>query len=505
MGSGSSPPDQGSLIHQPWVGFGIRIVSRWASITLVFFAMACTKPGAAKKDKSSDGDVIVDSGNPGGENPNDEAEEDVDTDHYMVVRSKVMVELYTTDEVGVRSFMSWEDAVGIGGEFPFGSIFVAAYLPGTDGREFYFDQDTVTRPRVDGDFYRLEINPERASAVNIYASLDVRGDGIVGSEEPMGVHPNEIPVEAYGSFDSGNIVILVDWEKWGPGGWGWQDVGGYLPPGDDYIDYNEDGIITPDELPEGGCERISVSGDINITTDYHGGNGMVMLLDENGEGPYQTTEFVPIPTSDGARSSYDLGMCENAGFMQIVAAYDLNGNGLVDPADKWGAYASAPGVDGNPVFVEDQWMTDIHIEIPLGDGAPAVSVVPFVQLSGQLVLPGIEAIAELLVEGVDPAVYVAAMKYRPEGELNVEDFEESYDYRVWGPEALGVTEGVEWDLVVPANTIVYLWAFVDADGDGMVNESDEPVASGGDDGVGTLPTGDEGQSGIYLGPRTAEE
>ena len=79
------------------------------------------------------------------------------------------------------------------------------------------------------------------------------------------------------------------------------------------------------------------------------------------------------------------------------------------------------------------------------------------------------------------------------------------DFKVWGPEALGVTEGVLWDLVVPANTIVYLWAFVDADGDGMVNESDEPVASGGVDGAGTLPTGDEGQTDIRLGPRTEEE
>ena len=42
----------------------------------------------------------------------------------------------------------------------------------------------------------------------------------------------------------------------------------------------------------------------------------------------------------------------------------LNGNGLVDPADKWGAYVSEPGVSGNPIFVEDQWLTDIHIEIP---------------------------------------------------------------------------------------------------------------------------------------------
>ncbi len=479
---------------------------RWALILVPLVVLSCTKPAADKKDKEESSEEVTPGGGSGGAESGDDAvEEDDNTDHYMTIRSEVMVELYTTNDEGVRQFLPWDDAVGIGGEFPFGSIFVAAYLPGSDGREFYFDQHTVTRPRVGGDFYRLEIDPERTSAVNIYASLDVRGDGIVGTEEPMGVHPNEIQIEAYGSFDSGDIVILVDWDRWGPGGWGWQDVGGYVPPGDNYIDYNGDGVITPDELPDGGCERISVSGDINITTDYHGGNGMVMLLDEDGGGPYQTVEFVPSATTDGAVATYDLGMCEHAGFMQIVAAYDLNANGLVDPADKWGAYVSEPGVSGNPIFVEDEWMTDINIEIPLGDGDAYMSVVPFVPLSGDLVLPGTEAIAELMVEGSDPAVYVAAMRYRPDAEFNVEEFEDAYDYKVWGPEALGVTEGVLWDLVVPANTVVYLWAFVDADGDGMVNEEEEPVASGGVDGAGTLPTGDEGQTDIRLGPRTEEE
>ena len=478
---------------------------RWTWLALPVAVFACTNLGDAKKKKSDNSEEVTTGSSDAGGGSEDEVEDDINTDHYMTIRSEVMVELYTTDEEGVRKFLPWDDAVGIGGEFPFGSIFVAAYLPGSDGREFYFDQHTVTRPRVGGDFYRLEIDPERTGAVNIYASLDVRGDGIVGTEEPMGVHPNEIRVEAYGSFDSGDIVILVDWDRWGPGGWGWQDVGGYVPPGDNYIDYNGDGVITPDELPEGGCERISVQGNINMITDYHGGNGMVMLLDEAGGGPYQTVEFVPTATPMGAVATYDLGMCENAGYMQIVAAYDLNGNGLVDPADKWGAYVSEPGVSGNPIFVEDEWMTDIDIEIPLGDGDAYMSVVPFVPLSGDLVLPSVDSISELLVEGTDPAVYVAAMRYRPEEEFNVEIFEDAYDYRVWGPEALGVTEGVNWDLVVPANTVVYLWAFVDADGDGMVNESEEPVASGGVDGAGTLPTGDEGQSDIRLGPRTEEE
>ena len=121
-----------------------------------------------------------------------------------------------------------------------------------------------------------------------------RGDGIVGTDEPMGVHPNEIPVEAYGSFEDGDIVILVT----GTNGVPVDGDGrmGATPP----VDFDGDG--EPDELPEGGCERISVSGNIDLTKDYHGGNGMVMLLDEAGGGPYQTVEFVPIPKALVVRS-----------------------------------------------------------------------------------------------------------------------------------------------------------------------------------------------------------
>ena len=136
----------------------------------------------------------------------------VNTDHYMEIRSKVMVELYTTNDDGQREFLSWDEAVGPVGEFPFGSIFVAAYRPEDEGREHYFDEHTVTRPRVTGDTYRLQVDPEATEAINIYATLDVRSDGIVGSAEPLGIHPDSIEVEAYGEMTNADLVILVDWD-----------------------------------------------------------------------------------------------------------------------------------------------------------------------------------------------------------------------------------------------------------------------------------------------------
>lgn len=436
-----------------------------------------------------------------GDGPTDGSEEEVNTDHYMQIKARVQVELYTTNEDGGREFMSWDDAVGPVGEFPFGSIFVAAYKPEDEGRENYFDQHTVTRPRVTGDYYRLDVDPEATDSINIYATLDVRGDGVVGSEEPMGIHPDPIVVEAYAEATDANIVILVDWDRWGPGGWGWQDVGGYTPP----VDTDGDGI--PDAVPPGGCDLIAVAGNVNITVPYEGGNGMVMLLDNAGGGPYQQKEFTPIPTGSGATAEYNMGVCVDAGPMQIVAAYDSNGNGLVDPADLWGAYVSEPGQNGNPLTIEDYRLDEVHVEIPIGGGGPAVSVVPFVRLSGTAFPERVPTFGDFASgEGDGMVLHVVALKYPPTPDLNVTAFEEdAYDAQVWDSASLGDLESVDWNLVVPANTIVYLLAFVDVDGDGLVNEEQEPVAYGGVGGAAALSTGDEGHTGIGLRLGVVEE
>jgi|TARA_B110000495_G_C22977906_1_gene574550 hypothetical protein len=416
----------------------------------------------------------------------------VNTDHYMEIRSKVMVELYTTNDDGQREFLSWDEAVGPVGEFPFGSIFVAAYKPEDEGRQHYFDEHTVTRPRVTGDTYRLQVDPEATGVINIYATLDVRSDGIVGSAEPLGIHPDPIEVEAYGEMTDADLVILVDWDRWGPGGWGWQDVGGYVPP----VDSDGDGII--DDTPE--CQLIAIAGNVTLNGAYSGGNGMVMLLDNAGGGPYQQDEFTPIPTGSGATAEYNMGVCANAGPMQIIGAYDSNGNGLVDPADLWGAYVTSPGENGNPLMIEDVRLDEINVDIPIGGGGPAVSVVPFVHLSG-IAFPESQPHFSSFetVEGAGVDLYVVALQYPLSFDMDVESFEEDgYAVKVWESSALGSAESVEWDLTVPANTVVYLYAFVDTDLDGIVNEELEPRAFSGSGEVAALSTGEDGLSGIVL-------
>ena len=65
----------------------------------------------------------------------------------------------------------------------------------------------------------------------------------------------------------------------------------------------------------------------------------------------------------------------------------------------------------------------------------------------------------------------------------------AYDHDVFlWPDLTGESI-VDFRLGVPADTVVYLWAFADEDMDEVINESGERVASGGSDGEGTYVTG----------------
>jgi hypothetical protein len=56
----------------------------------------------------------------------------------------------------------------------------------------------------------------------------------------------------------------------------------------------------------------------------------------------------------------------------------------------------------------------------------------------------------------------------------------------------------DFALVVPADTIVYLWAYADTDADGFVNEVGDPVSVAGEDENGRFPTGTTSVGGVAL-------
>jgi len=426
------------------------------------------------------------------DDPDDEDIDDPDTDlGEAVIRGQVWVELYTEAVDGERSPLSWEDALGEDANFPFGSIFVAAFDE-VDGDKQYFGQHTVIRPSVDGDFYSLDVDPEETDHANVYATLDIRADGILGTGEPIGVYGEDIRIRWGTEADDVDIAIMVNWDIWGPGGsgWGWGGGGG-----------SGSGSAAGGGGGE-SCGGVTLSGQVDITVPYGGGNGMSMLLDLEGDGPYLFEPFVPVATPDGAQSEFSMVAPCHVGAYQLVGAYDSNGNGLIDPMDLWGAYAESPGVNGNPVTIAGEDLLAHDMEIPLDGGISSLSVVPFVRISGA-VSPFDGGTFDAY--GEDARVYVVAMKYRMVIDSSVTVFEESYDLEIFEADAIAGLESLEWELIVPANTRVYLWAFVDVDGDGLINEVDEPVASGGPDGTGALSVGEDPHTGIPLGLRVATE
>ncbi len=74
-----------------------------------------------------------------------------------------------------------------------------------------------------------------------------------------------------------------------------------------------------------------------VTTSYAGGDASVMLLDTEGNGPYNSSWSVLEESGGGAAGPYSMTFCDNPSQMNLVGAYDSNFNGIIDPAgDTWG-------------------------------------------------------------------------------------------------------------------------------------------------------------------------
>jgi hypothetical protein len=87
------------------------------------------------------------------------------------------------------------------------------------------------------------------------------------------------------------------------------------------------------------------------------------------------------------------------------------------------------------------------------------------------------------------SIYVSALKYRPTSDVNVSDLVDGYDYEAFNPSEVQ-SDDLEYEMIVPANTVAYLWAYADVDNDGRINEAGEPVSSAGDDENGRVATGE---------------
>lgn len=409
--------------------------------------------GSCGTDKG-DPDTGSDTGEPGdsGDSDAEESGEDSDTGETPIltpgtVEGNIHYQLYTTDGNGDIVFLDWDEWYGA--DFPFGKVFVSGFTQDDDGRQTWWDETVISAPTPTGDDYELEFGFDEATEIYVYAALDYWGDGLIAPYDPSATYPELVTVEP--DTETGEIDITIN-----------------VP----YTDFASGGGWDPDAW-------ITIDGDVEITTSYADGEGIALVYDTASYGPYSFGgNFTPVDATEGATGTYSLYAPKNMGEAQIIGAWDSNLNELFDPADAWGGYTE----DGETVATIEIGNTNLSgytLTIPLDD-AP-VTIVPFVVFSGDVTLAD-EVLAELDSTSV---LYITAQKYLPSGPFDPMDEDRTYDYTT----ITGTDIAAEnpYSLLMPANTVAYFWACIDADGDGYVNEEEDPCGQPTSD--GKLATG----------------
>ncbi len=379
----------------------------------------------------------------------------------------VSVELFCSDGAGGRSAVTFDDAFD--GAFPFGAIWVAATDDST-GATRYFGSDTVSTPTITGDTWTMTVEMPAEGDLRLYATLDRDANRVLASTEPVGVHPDVIRVTDGSTHTDLPIVIVTG-------------AGQRCAGGDDGGSGSDGGSGTGG----GTGSTLTISGPVTLDSTYASGDGAAMLLDESGNGPEHSGIFTPSDASGAWAADYSFEAAVDLGQQQLVGVIDSSGNNLFDAMDTWGATVVTPGVNANPITVGYSNLTDMEIEIPLDGGSSPLSLVPYTTITGTVSMNDRSSFDTLTAGST---VYVTALQYRPSTGIAVSTIEaDSYDLDQFDWADLTGQSSIAYSLVVPANTVVYLWAYVDEDVDGTVNEAGEAVASGSSEANGRREIG----------------
>ena len=429
------------------------------SSLLPVFALGCFSSDKEDSGSTTDGGDGTD-GSDGADGTADGTDGTTDTGTEpdpitATLTGTVTVELYCTDSEGGREAVTFADAYA--GSFPFGAIWVAAFNEDTGSIE-YFGSDTISSPSTTGDAFTIDVSMPAEANVRVYATLDRYDNRILATNDPIGNFPDEIAIVDGGSTSDVDIAIVTEATEYCNGGG---------------TDGGSDG---------GSGSTINISGPVTIGSFYTTGEGAAMLLDSNGNGPVYYDFFTPTSDPSGYSSTYDIEARPALGQQQLVGAIDSNGNNLFDGMDTWGTYVEVPDVNANPITVGSTDLSGLELQIPLDDGSTPLNTVPYTTISGSVSMND-GSTFDTLTAG--STVYVTALKYRPGTSIAVTSLEaDSYDIEEFAWADLTGQSSVSYSMVVPANTIVYLWAYADEDVDGTVNEVGEAVASSGNDANG---------------------
>ncbi len=440
--------------------------------TLAFAQLACgDKDDDGDDSGASDGGAAEDggAGEDGGSGDGGTTDEGISA----TISGHVDVQFFTEGDDGERDYIAWADTPWADA-FPFGSIFVAATTENKAGGLTYRGDTTVLHPSIDGDDYVLGVSMPDDGDVQVYATLDMYGDGILSTDEPFGIYPGVLTVTDEAELDHANVTILVDYDEY----YAWWMGGGGGGGG-------------------GGCDAITLSGSSLLTSPWTDGDIAVLLYDVGNNGPYYYDRDQPVEAGAGAQADFSFAVCANLGDMKLRGAWDNNGNGLIDPSDLWGGYVSAPDTSANPIDIGSVDLTDLEVQIPLGTGEAGLDISPFVSLAGDVTVNS--GSFDDLAEG--SVVYVTALMYRPSGDFAIADMAEyTYDNDFWTVKDYAGKSSLPFTLWVPADTVVYLWAYADLGPkpDGILNQVGELVASAGSDANGRIATGSSSTSGYTL-------
>ena len=424
---------------------------------------------------------------------------------HGAINGHVGVTLVWEDESGQLEEIPWEESC-FGTTFPFGQIFVTAYTRDEEtGSQAYFGDYLIEVPQVDpaSNTYNIEVETDAVEEVYLYAALDKWNDRIIGPTDPVGFYPDPVVVWGDEVVNDVDIEILTTYwcgsegEGTGPGYGdcpdcpsGWGDGSCYYWDGTQWVYIEGCG-------GGGGCPGglVTVGGPLEVTVPYNGDGYDVatMLLTTAGE-PWAVYYDLPMTTTaSGAEGTWGFEYCAGAGTYRALGCWDRNANDVYDPADLWGQPVTADGEPLGSVTFGTDSVTDLTMSIPI-EGSD-IDVVPFVRLSGEVVLTE-GTWNDLRAANPELQVYIVAAKYRPEGDMDDSELEETYDYDVWDYEALADADTLPFTLMAPSNTTLFLWASADLDADGVINGDGEGFAAYA--GTSRVVTGETSMSGIVL-------
>ncbi len=391
------------------------------------------------------------------------------------IKGTVTVQLYEEID-GIEVPVSWDD---FSPGWVFGGIFVSAFRYDAISRETtYYATTSILDPTPDPNEYELDVYATTIDSVRVYAALDYWNDSIISSYDPTGLYPTAVSVTGGDTVNGIDITIMVR-----------------VTDGDLCYDcYGGPGYCEGDC---GGCDTVDVSGPITVDTwGFANQPAIAMFATTGNEGPYYyyiSDKVYLKPAEEEPTTNYSgdylIDVCSDAGEWNLLGAWDSNNNGLFDPDDYWGEYVE--GEDpANPIFVSSTDLPDTEIHIPI-EGA-GLQVVPFVQVTGTISTA--EDTFDTLFSSFDDytgdsLIYVAALKYRPEGDLDVSTIvDDSYAFLIYTPEEWAGQQELDYAFYAPANSIIYLWAYADVEPNGLVNEHLEPGGPAGGHDYGRITT-----------------